>query len=334
MSGVYPTNITNEEGPSLHGAFPYISLMFKLITTLIIILMASLVCVTIKKTKRLHRPHNILVANVMIADVMLALWSFIPAGIAISGAAIGADLTHCGLFNFAYHPVIAYHATFVMISIDKVIAITFPLRYKGLVTHRVVAGSICISWLFAVFASIHTFFVRQNAKLPKYGICDFITKDFLRVILTYAIPIFTEALTTTTLNVYLAYQVYQVHRQIQKETRLSGATSQVEALQQKRRKIRQHMKPIFTLLIILLGNSLISLVFISIYIPGQFLVTNSVYHNIMEYVVRPNIIYCSPLLHPIVYGIHFKQIREPMMKLVLHWYNRCRQATAVVTPQA
>jgi len=125
----------------------------------------------------------------------------------------------------------------------------------------------------------------------------------------------------------------QVNRRINKETTLSGATSQVEVLRLKQRTIKKHKKPILTLLVILLGNSFISLVFIAIYIPGQFSINNSVYHDVMEYVVRPNIIYFSPFLHPIVYGIHFKQIREPMMKLVLSWYTRCRQATATIIPQ-
>jgi len=53
-----------------------------LTSTLIIIMMASLVFVTIKKTMRLHRPHNILVANMMVADIILALWNTIPASVA------------------------------------------------------------------------------------------------------------------------------------------------------------------------------------------------------------------------------------------------------------
>jgi len=36
------TNITNQEGPSIHGAYPYISLVFKFTSTLIIITTAGL----------------------------------------------------------------------------------------------------------------------------------------------------------------------------------------------------------------------------------------------------------------------------------------------------
>ena len=331
MSGA--TNSTDQEGPTIHGVFPYISLVFKLTLTVIIIMMATLVCVTIKKTGTLHWPHNFLVANVMVADIVLSLWSVLPATISLIGAATGTDLNYCGLINFAFHPVIAYHITFLMISIDKVIAIASPYKHQHIMTHRVVAGMICISWLLAIIISFHTLFVHQITEVPEYSICILPQSSFLRVILTYAIPIITEASITTALNMYLAIKAYQVHRQIQKETRLSGATDQTEALQQKRRTIKKHMKPILTLLVILLGNSLISIVFISIYIPGQLLITHSAYLNFMRYVIRPNIIYFSPLLHPIAYGFHFKQIREPMKKIVLSWYTRCKQNTATVAPQ-
>ena len=328
------SNNSDQEGPIIHGAFPYISLIFKLTLTLIIILMASLVCVTIKKTKRLHRPHNILVANVMIADIVLALWDTIPASISIIGYAAGTNIIHCGLLNFAYHPVIVYHITFIMISIDKVIAIGLPFKYKNIMTNRVVAGMICLSWVLAILVSFHTLFVSIDLEVPEFGICVELGRDFLWVILTYAIPILVEAVVTTLLNMYLATKSFQIQKQIQKESRLSGVTSQVEALRQKQCTIKKHMKPILTLLVILLCNSLITLVVISIYIPGRFLVNDSVYHHVMEYVVRPNVIYFSPFLHLVVYGIHFKQIREPMKNMVLSYYTGCKQNTTAVTPQS
>ena len=157
--GSNKTNVTDQEGSIIHGYFPYISLAFKFTTTLMITMMASLFCVTIKRTRSLHRPHNILVANVMVADIILALWNTIPATIAIIGFAVGKNVIHCGLLNFAYHPVIAYHTTFVMIGIDKVIAIVFPLKHKQIMTLYVVTGMICISYLLAVGVPFHTLFV-------------------------------------------------------------------------------------------------------------------------------------------------------------------------------
>jgi len=104
------TNINDKEESNIHGAFPSnslaahvmitdillplfntkpaniaiigyaadISMVFTFTLKLIITTMTSLVCVTIKKTKRLHWPHKILVFNVMIANIMVALWNTIP----------------------------------------------------------------------------------------------------------------------------------------------------------------------------------------------------------------------------------------------------------------
>ena len=50
-----------------------------------------------------------------------------------------------------------------------------------------------------------------------------------------------ETIITMSLNVYLAIKTYQVNKQIQKETRLSGSTSQVEALKRKQHKLKHHI---------------------------------------------------------------------------------------------
>ena len=86
---------------------------------------------------------------------MVAGIPYIPVGIANIGYAIKANLTHRGVLNFAYHPVIAYHTTFVMLSIDKITAIAFPEAQVDL-THYAVIGTICISWLLAIVVLFYT----------------------------------------------------------------------------------------------------------------------------------------------------------------------------------
>jgi len=168
------SNMTaDQEGPSIHGSLLYISLVFKFTLTLIITIMASLVCVTIKKTKRLHQPHNIFVFNVMIADIILALWNLIPAVIMFITFVAGKDNTiNCKLLTITYHPVIVYHTTFVKMAIDKVIAIGYPFKYKNIMTCRVATTMVCISWLLAVAMCIHILFTTTNGQeVPEYGVC-------------------------------------------------------------------------------------------------------------------------------------------------------------------
>jgi len=57
------------------------------------------------------------------------------------------------------------------------------------------------------------------------------------------------------IDIYLASITLRVSKQIKNKTRLSGATSnEVEGLRQKLATIKKHLKPMLTLLIVLLGR--------------------------------------------------------------------------------
>jgi len=114
-------------------------------------------------------------------------------------------------------------------SHSKVIAISYPFKHKFIMSCCVVTALICISWLLAVAMSIHILFATSGHEIPEYSICLVTGISFLKAILAYAVPIFIEAVVTTLLNIYLSIKAYQVRKQTQNETRLSSATSQVEA---------------------------------------------------------------------------------------------------------
>ena len=91
--------ITDHHGPHLPGYLPYLSLAFKWIATLIIVLMAGWVFFTIKTTRKLHKPHNIFVANLMITDIILALLTATQSNIMIIGYATGVgDFISCKVY--------------------------------------------------------------------------------------------------------------------------------------------------------------------------------------------------------------------------------------------
>ena len=75
-SGITQENTQDDDpGPGfpLPGYFIYLSLEFKWIATLFILLMSGWVLFTIKTTTRLHKPHNIFVTNLMITSVIFSL---------------------------------------------------------------------------------------------------------------------------------------------------------------------------------------------------------------------------------------------------------------------
>jgi len=104
-------------GCYLPGYFAYLSLGFKLISC---VLIAGLMFIAIR---RLPKPHNIWVANLMVADVIVALiGTFLTGGMMVGFATgIGVFISF-HLSKFLCFPVAVLYTTFLMMSVDNVIA--------------------------------------------------------------------------------------------------------------------------------------------------------------------------------------------------------------------
>ena len=149
------------------------------------------------------------------------------------------------------------------------------------------------------------------------------------IILLYTIPIFSEFLVTAMFNVSFVRKAFKLYQQIRHQTRLpQNTTSQLEELRQRLREFRKNIKPILTLLTILLVNTLLGFMFIGLNIPKRS-PQNEQYYNIVDFIVTPNMVFIDPFLHLIIYRIYFKEIRQAIKKLLSQWY---RPNTAVITP--
>jgi len=119
------------------------------------------------------------------------------------------------------------------------------------------------------------------------------------------------------LNVFLTIKAHQIHKQIDKETTLHGINSQSEqmtSLEKKLSNLKRHMKPVKTLLVVVWGGAIINMMFIPFFYLGQALIDSQAYREFMLHVVAANNTYVVQFLHPLVYGLYFKQVREPMMR--------------------
>ena len=225
-SGLGITPGTTTQGPP--GYFPYLSLVFRWIATLIILMMAGWVVFTIKTTRKLHKPHNIFVANLMITDIISAVLNTVITSSMMIGYATGVgDFISCRIYAFfVVVTVLVIYCTILMISVDKVIAIAFPFKHRKIMKPRVIVGSITAAWLLAILLQVHIFFNSGYMRISQHGIC--ISEKGSTVIfmfLTTTLPIFTVSLTVLILNIYLSFKAYQVQKQIQEASKLSGTTS-------------------------------------------------------------------------------------------------------------
>ena len=332
------TTITDDHTIHLPAWVAYLSLGFKFISTIIVVLMAGWILITIKTTKSLQKIHNVYIANLMATSILCALITLLFTSTMMIGSFTGmGDSIGCNVFKFFLFPVAIINFTLLMISVDKVIAITFPLRYRQIMKPRVVFGIITTKWVLAIMLFIHKLFnPRGFTKVAEYGTCKTNNGSLLVALITYTLPIFLACFLTVILNIYLTIKAYQVHKQIQEESKLYGGHSgdtQLKALKNKHATIKKHLKPLTTLLVVVLGSVSIGLLFPLLYIPTILLDSPLVYEQVMRYVVGPNIGFVSLLLHPFVYGLYFQQVREPMMRLLKRITSSCKCESAAVAPQ-
>ena len=112
-------------------------------------------------------------------------------------------------------------------------------------------------------------------------------------------------------------------------------TTNLKALKKKEGNVKLHLKPMITLMVVVMGNSLLGLIFPILHVPTAFLESHVVYECCPIYVIIPNLSYVPMLLHPFIYGLYFKQvmIREPMMKLPKRIIFPCKCKSTAVAPQ-
>ena len=270
-------------------------------------------------------------------DVIHVLVRLVLTGIIIIGTD-ERDYIGCHVSYFFLFPLAVVYFTYVTISVDKVIAITFPLRYHQIMKPRVVFGIITTKWVFAIVLFTHHLFNPNSfTKIAKFGICSLKEGPMQVSFMTSILPVFSACFLTVILNIYLTKKAYQVHKQIQEESKLSGGhtenNDQLNVLKKKQATIKKHRKPLITLLVVVLGSSSFGLLTPVLFIPTVFLESPAFYVKVMQYVVGPNVIYFSLLLHPFVYGLYFKQVREPMMRLLKRITRLCKCKSAAVAPE-
>ena len=324
----------DDQGSVLPGYVPYLSLVYKVITTIANVLLSGWVVYTIITTRRLHKPHNIFVTNLLVSGTAAILIFFMIHCSMMLSFQLGVEsLFSCFTLKFMYTPLFANNLSYVTIAADKLLAMvyikTFPFKYKKIMTPRAVAAVVTGTWLLAVIPAAVTiiFDLDEYAEVSIYGVC--ILKG--RAFSVFVIPMIVAPSLAVVLNVYFTIKYYQANKQIKETTEATGATSlsgNIRGLTRMLHRIKQNRKPIITLLVVTLGSAFLNLTVMPLYAIGKFNIASQVYKDLMEYLIIPNVGYAIRFLQPIAYGLYFKQVRKPMMKY-LKGLVRMNKATSV-----
>ena len=123
------------------------------------------------------------------------------------------DPFRCDVFSFFLFPFIVNVYTFVMLSVDKFIAIKFALRYKAIITYRRAYQAITAVWVLS-FIRLMLEFISPGAEYNKssqLGACSIEPHWITIDLVTLIIPILFACCITITLDVYLSIKAYQLY---------------------------------------------------------------------------------------------------------------------------
>ena len=212
MSGMdYSGSRTNQEiddqGSVLPGYVPYLSLVFKMIATTVILLLSGWVVYTIKTTRTLHKPHNIFVANLLVSGMIAALMMCLLASVMIISVQLGVkSFIGCIMFKWMIFPLHVNNISFVIIAADKAIAIRLPFKHKRRMTTLVLTTVIGGARLLAVLPTTVTIILDLDGykEIPEYGTCVATGSAYLESVWIFILPIIISPIVTIVLNVHLA----------------------------------------------------------------------------------------------------------------------------------
>ncbi|XP_072252960.1 trace amine-associated receptor 13c-like [Leuresthes tenuis] len=138
----------------------------------------TLVIISISHFRKLHTPTNLLLLSLAVSDFSVGILLFFLI-VLIDGWFLG-DLM-CTLYQYSTYVISsASTGNMVIISIDRYVAICYPLHYTSKITQKRMKICVCVCWIGSlIFQSL---IVMDNLKQPGrynsgFGECVFVVND-------------------------------------------------------------------------------------------------------------------------------------------------------------
>ncbi|XP_037312592.2 trace amine-associated receptor 13c-like [Pungitius pungitius] len=138
--------------------------------SLLIVALNLLVIISISHFKQLHTPTNLLLLSLAVSDFFVGLFVIFQIMMMIDGCWLLGDLM-CSLWLILSSIIFSSSfGTMVLISVDRYVAICYPLHYFTKVKPKRVQVCVCLCWLCA--ASFNCIILKNNLQHPgRYNSC-------------------------------------------------------------------------------------------------------------------------------------------------------------------
>ncbi|XP_051815329.1 trace amine-associated receptor 13c-like [Acanthochromis polyacanthus] len=272
--------------------------------SLLTVILNLLVIISISHFRNLHTPTNLLLLSLAVSDVFLGLLMFFQI-VLIDGCWFLGDFM-CTLYHYLPYTITsASIGTMVMISIDRYVAVCYPLHYSIQITQQRVQNCVCLCWISSVI--FPTLLLKDSLKQPgRYNSCvgecvfviDYIS-GLVDVICSFIVPITIIIVLYVRVFVVAVSQAHAMHSQLVPNKHSVRATVQ-----------KSELKAARTLGVVVVVFIICMCPYYCVALTGQDIVL----HGTSAIVIC--VFYLNSCLNPIIYAFLYPWFRKSVKLIV------------------
>ena len=323
------SNDASDDIIELPIAVSYLILLFRILSTVFVTVIGIAVSVVVIKEKDQFKGRQVLlIVNLMVSGIVSAVNATIQSSIMIISYIAGVDdPIRCDILFVTLSTFHVNAFAFLVMGIDKFVAIAFPLRYISIVTDRLVYMMIFASWGISVITSVIRLFLDEKyKKSSRYGVCVPTQESFVSLMINFIMPLFISLLVAFIVDIYSSvlackrkYQLRQHHVERVQDTSLPqhASTNRLRVLMENLGRVTgNNIKPIVAVLIALASNGLLGFLCPLLFVTVQTLETGETYKFYVEHIVIPNVAYIFLIVYSLIFSLYFKNIRTPLWSMM------------------
>ena len=283
-------------------SYPYtlMLLLVQLIGSVTVIAPAVVVIATIIYRKLLSRSHYCFVFGLMICNIVTVL-PFVLLHSALylyNQFTTAKTMVSCYLLSFFYVAPVASGFMVVNLAIDATLAMTFPLKYKSIMTRNKVIALSALAWILAASLTLPSLASPLlDEEVEDLHVCSPSVAPFLPLL----VGRFITALLVIVLSAHLYWAAYKTKKKIKY---LNGRDTKSQSLIVK---LKKNIRLSITLVLIIAVDCILRIGRPALSITVVYL---GFYENPIFLIIFAGMSWVEFINHPVVYGMMLHDVYD------------------------